>query len=181
MRTRLNADDMANDENYHYMDLAMEPVPAEELAVNDFAVCLLTMLGYVPRSRMARTRADIPLIICGEPWHAKTDVCIVDENDILFLVQEDKGHKERKDPEPQLIAAAIADQQHQTNACSRSGWYQYKVMVGHLGRFFASDVLQDSEELARAVERGRFPATPTISPVTRRLSLTRISCRTGFW
>ena len=72
--------------------------------MDDFAVYLLTMLGYVPRARMARTRADIPLTICGQQCHAKTDVCVVDHNDILLLVQEDK----RKDPEPQLIAEAIA-------------------------------------------------------------------------
>ena len=38
----------------------------------------------------------------------KTDVCVVDEEDILLLVQEDKRHKERKDPESPLIAVAIA-------------------------------------------------------------------------
>ncbi|KIL59137.1 hypothetical protein M378DRAFT_275214 [Amanita muscaria Koide BX008] len=105
------ADDMVDDANYkllRYMDLAMNPVPAEEFAVDDFAVHLLTLLGYVPRTRMARTRADIPLTICGQECHAKTDVCIVDSDDILLLVQEDKRHKEPKDPEPQLIAAAIA-------------------------------------------------------------------------
>lgn len=54
------ADDMVNDANYkllRYMDLAMDPVPTEEY----FAVHLLALLGYVPRTRMARTRADIPL------------------------------------------------------------------------------------------------------------------------
>jgi hypothetical protein len=54
---------------------------------------------------MTRTRADIPLILCGEQCQAKTDVCIVDEDDIILLVQEDK---EWKDPESQLIAVAIA-------------------------------------------------------------------------
>ncbi|KAH9989556.1 hypothetical protein BJV77DRAFT_1129662, partial [Russula vinacea] len=108
--TRLDADDMTNDSNYRfvrYMDLAMDPVPTEESAVDDFAVFLLTMLGYAPRPRMIRTRSDIPFTICGEQCHAKTDVCIVDGHDILLLVQEDKRHKERKDPEPQLIAEVI--------------------------------------------------------------------------
>ena len=119
--TSLNADDMTNDSNYkfvRYMDLAMDLVPAEESAVDDFAVYLLTMLGYVPRTRMARTRADIPLTICGQQCHAKTDVCVVDANDILLLVQEDKRHKERKNPEPLLIAEAIAA--FQTNNTRRT-------------------------------------------------------------
>jgi hypothetical protein len=39
---------MEDDTSYkflRYMDLAMDPVPAEEFAVDDFAVRLLTMLG----------------------------------------------------------------------------------------------------------------------------------------
>jgi hypothetical protein len=41
---------------------------------------------------VARTRMDLPLLICGESRHAKTDVCIIDrsQNNILLLVQEDK-------------------------------------------------------------------------------------------
>jgi hypothetical protein len=58
---RLDAADMTNDSHYklvRYMDLAMNPAPAEESAVDDFAVCLLTLLGYVPRTRMARGRTS---------------------------------------------------------------------------------------------------------------------------
>jgi hypothetical protein len=45
-----------------YMDLAMDPVPAEESAVVDFAVCLLTLLGYVPRTRITRTDPEPQLV-----------------------------------------------------------------------------------------------------------------------
>ncbi|KAF8343594.1 hypothetical protein F5887DRAFT_1283444 [Amanita rubescens] len=92
----------------HMMDLAMSPAPEEESAVDDFAVLLLRALGYTTRGRVLRTRKDIPLIICGEARHAKTDVCIIDQNEILLLVQEDKQHLDSSDPEPQLIAEAIA-------------------------------------------------------------------------
>ena len=43
----LTADDMVNYANYKllcYMDLAMDPVPAEESAVDDYAVHLLIVL-----------------------------------------------------------------------------------------------------------------------------------------
>jgi len=50
-------------------------------------------------------RTDIPLTICGEKSHAKTDICVVGADDILLLVRQDKGHK---DAEPQLIAEATA-------------------------------------------------------------------------
>ncbi|KAI0293287.1 hypothetical protein B0F90DRAFT_1643190, partial [Multifurca ochricompacta] len=89
-------------------DLAMSPAPAEESAVDDFAVLLLRALGYTPRGRVVRTRKEIPLIICGEARHAKMDVCIIDQNEIWLLDQEDKQHLDSSDPEPQLIAEAIA-------------------------------------------------------------------------
>ena len=60
--------------------------------MDDFAFELFKAIGYVRRERLARTRVDLPLLICGENRHVKTDVCIVDcsQNDIFLLVQEDK-------------------------------------------------------------------------------------------
>jgi hypothetical protein len=46
---RLMADKMVDDESYQvvrYMDLAMEPVPGEESAVDNFAMQLLRVMGY---------------------------------------------------------------------------------------------------------------------------------------
>lgn len=165
------ANDMANDANYkllRYMDLAMDPVPSEESAVDDFAVHLLTVLGYaVPRARMVRTRADIPLTICGQECHAKTDVCIVDSDDILLLVQEDKRHKEPKDPEPQLVAEAIAAFQttnyRRTHVLGQDP-IAYKVMPGITLRgtspiFYKIPI---TAQLAQSVALGIYPAAPTV-------------------
>jgi hypothetical protein len=110
-----SAENMIVDKNaelINLLDIAMVPTGPEESAVDDFAVELFKTLGYVRRNRVARTRKDIPLLICGEQRHAKTDVCIVDrsQNDILLLVQEDKrfGDEKITDAEAQLIAEAIA-------------------------------------------------------------------------
>jgi hypothetical protein len=93
------------------LDLAMIPEKGET-AVDDFAVELFKVLGYVRRERVARTRADLSLFICGEIRHAKTDVCIVDrsQNDILLLVQEDKRleHWVPINARAQLVAEAVA-------------------------------------------------------------------------
>lgn len=73
--------------------LNLAVIPEEgETAVDDFAVELFKVLGYVRRERVARTRADLPSFICGEIRQAKIDVCIVNrsQNDILLLVKEDK-------------------------------------------------------------------------------------------
>jgi len=110
---RLMADEMEDDESYQvvrYMDLAMDLVPGEESAVDDFAMQLLRVMGYAGRAlgRDLRSRKDIPLFICGEWRHTKTDVCVMDRDGYLLLVQEDKRHLEVVDPEPQLVAEAIA-------------------------------------------------------------------------
>jgi hypothetical protein len=92
------------------LDMAMTP-EIGETAVVDFAVVLFKVLGYSRRERVARTRVDIPFFICGEVRHAKTDVCLVDRNDIfLFVVQEDKRleNVEPINAGAQLVAEAVA-------------------------------------------------------------------------
>ncbi|KAK0468691.1 hypothetical protein IW261DRAFT_1553811 [Armillaria novae-zelandiae] len=105
----INADAGAMQQDLHaelitYLDLAMIPEQGET-AVDGFAVELFKILGYARRERVARTRVDLPLLICGENRHAKTDVCIVDssQNDILLLVQEDKSNARA-----QLVTGAVA-------------------------------------------------------------------------
>jgi hypothetical protein len=93
------------------LDLAMIPEWGET-AVDDFVVVLFRVLSYVRRERVARTRVDLPLFICGEIRDAKTDGCILDrsQNDILLLVQEYK-RLELRDPvnaRAQLVAEAVA-------------------------------------------------------------------------
>ena len=113
--TKFTADDMTSDSNYkfvRYMDLAMNP--AGESALDNFAVWLLTLLGYAPRTSMTRTSVDIPLNICGEQHYAKTNVCVVDGDDILLFVQENRRHKKQKDPEPRRGNRHISGQRCQT-------------------------------------------------------------------
>lgn len=110
----LDAEDMQQDRNaelINLVDLAMLRSSGDS-AVDDFAVELLKVTGYVRRNRVARTRWDLPLLICGEWRHAKTDVCVIDcqRNDILLLFQEDKRLEDREphDPNAQLVAGALA-------------------------------------------------------------------------
>jgi len=149
------------------MDLAMSPAPTEESAVDDFAVLLLRAIGYTRRDRVFRTRKDIPLLICGEARHAKTDVCIIDDDEVLLLVQEDKRHKENSDPESQLIAEAIAAfaanneiRQHTLALPPLSS----KVMAGITMKgtapiFYKINV---TTELVTSVGGGVYPDTPTV-------------------
>ncbi|KAF8336529.1 uncharacterized protein EI90DRAFT_3119778 [Cantharellus anzutake] len=76
----LDADTMQQDRNAELiglLDLAMIPDKGET-AVDDFAVELFKVLGYVRRQRLARTRVDLPLLICGgqqfEPVNARAQL-----------------------------------------------------------------------------------------------------------
>ena len=110
----LDADNMQEDRNAELiglLDLALIPDQGET-AVNDFTVELFKILGYVRRHRLARTRVDLPLLICGKERHAKTDVCIVDrsQNNILLLVQVDKRLQQLEPvtARAHLVAEAVA-------------------------------------------------------------------------
>ncbi|KIJ42713.1 hypothetical protein M422DRAFT_254159 [Sphaerobolus stellatus SS14] len=110
---KVAADEIEDEDSYQvdrYINLAIDPIPGEESAVNDSAMQLLRTMGYAGRAvgRDLRSRKDIPFLICGEWRLAKTDVCVMDRNEILLLVQEDKCHMELGDPYSQLIAEAIA-------------------------------------------------------------------------
>ena len=173
---RLTADEMVDDDSYHllrYMDLAMDPVPGEESAVDDFALQLLRLMGYAsrPLGRDLRTRKDIPLFICGEWRHAKTDVCVMDTNGYLLLVQEDKRHLEIVDAEFQLIAEAIAAVQSNNRTRNLLGLDPLDVkvmagitMTGTSPTFFKIPV---TFELTEAVRLGEYPAVPTVVAMHR--------------
>jgi hypothetical protein len=174
--TNLTADEMLDDESYQvvrYMDLAMNLVPGEESAVDDFAIQLLRTMGYEGRAmgRDLRSRKDIPLLICGEWRHANTDVCIISRDEILLLIQEDKRHLELGDPRPPLIAEAIAAVQYNNSAQDILGLSPLglKVMAGitMIGTYQTFFKIPVTPELIQAVQKGQYPATPTVVTMHR--------------
>ncbi|KAK0468586.1 hypothetical protein IW261DRAFT_1372952 [Armillaria novae-zelandiae] len=164
------AEDMVDEGNYtllRYMDLAMNPVPAQESAVDDFTIELLRTLGYARRPRVTRSRLDIPFFICGEQHHARTDVCIVDSTEILLLIQEDKRHMEEKDPEPQLIAEAIAAFQANNDKRTRilaQDPIAHKILPGIImtGTSPVFYKIPVTTELADSVSMGQYSPTRTV-------------------
>ncbi|KAI6120484.1 hypothetical protein EDD17DRAFT_1559939, partial [Pisolithus thermaeus] len=108
----LTADVTVNEDSYQvvrFMDLAMNLVPDDESAVVDFAVQLLHTMGYAGMAAGGDLRSckGIRLLIYGQWKNDEIGVCVMDGNEILLLVQEDKLHKQRGDPHAQLIAKAI--------------------------------------------------------------------------
>ncbi|KAF9508236.1 hypothetical protein BS47DRAFT_1417015 [Hydnum rufescens UP504] len=94
-----------------YLNITMVPQKGET-TVDNFAIKLFKVLGYVGQGRVAHTQVDLLLHICSENRHTKTNVCIVDcsQNDILLLVQEDKRFdaKQPVNAWAQLVAEAVA-------------------------------------------------------------------------
>ncbi|KAI9439134.1 hypothetical protein H4582DRAFT_1947116 [Lactarius indigo] len=150
---------------FFYLEPAMTVPPADGPIVDEFSACLLRLLGYddvVPDCYILG-RKDIPLFICGGYTNTKTDVCVVNQNtDILLVVQEAKNSL---DPEPQLIAQAIAAFQYNNGLLRRIGKQPIKkktipgiTMTGTMPMFYKITVTQD---LVDAVETAQYPQNPT--------------------
>jgi hypothetical protein len=163
--------DMANDlptyKFLRYLDLAMRPDEGQESAVDDFAAEILRMMQYESIGHIICLRKDIKLLMCGQETHAKTDVCVLDTNDILLLIQEDKSHINRSNAVPQLVAEAIAAFQH--NNLKRFTMLHKEpldtftfpciIMVGTYPVFYKITV---TNQLNRAVQSGMYPQNVTI-------------------
>ncbi|KAH8995326.1 hypothetical protein EDB92DRAFT_1970486 [Lactarius akahatsu] len=124
----------------HYLDLAMEPKIGQEAAVDNFAAELLKCLGYDDENRIVFIRHAIPFLICGENLVAQTDVCVMDDNEILLLLQEDKRLSNMIDPEPQNANLTCL------------------TMVGTTPIFYKITV---TASLSKAVQTGTYPETET--------------------
>ena len=164
--TRQDAADKRTKQLLHYLDLAMDPKIGQEAAVDNFAAELLRGLEYDDENRIVFIRHAIPFLICGENSVAQTDVCVMDDNEILLLLQEDKRLTSMKDPEPQVIAEAIA-------AFALNNWKRERdlnlplcnsimfpclTMVGTTPVFYKITI---TAALSRAVQTGSYPETET--------------------
>jgi hypothetical protein len=90
---------------------------------------------------MIFTWMDLPLHICGEQRHAKTDVCIMDvaQDCCLLLVQEDKrlGDREPINAHAQLVAEAVAAFNWSNAQREAAGHPPLADRVSHLNHFMS--------------------------------------------
>ena len=109
---RQHATDSKTRKLLHFLDLALDPRGGQEAAVDNFVAKLLEMLGYDGGDEgngIIFARHVFPLVICGISYSVQTSICVVDDDDkILLLVHVDERLSNLKDPEPQVIAEAIA-------------------------------------------------------------------------
>ncbi|KAH9047120.1 hypothetical protein EDB84DRAFT_1673734 [Lactarius hengduanensis] len=164
--TRQGAADKRTRQLLHYLDLATDPKTGQEAAVVNFAAELLKGLEYDDDNRIVFIRRAIPFLTCGEDSIAQIDVCIMDDNEILLLLQEDKILTSMKDPEPQVIAEAIAafalnnrkrERDLNLPPCN-SNMFPCITMAGTTPVFYKITV---TAALSKAVQTGTYPETET--------------------
>ncbi|KAH9172547.1 hypothetical protein EDB89DRAFT_2166483, partial [Lactarius sanguifluus] len=153
---------------FFYLEAAMKISTADEPILDEFPACLLRLLGYddIVADCYIYRQNDIPFFMCGGNTSATTDVCVRHRNTEIFLVvQVDKKFLEGVDPEPQLIAQAIAAFQYNNRLLLRIGKEPIRakaipgiVMLGTTPTFYKITVTQD---LVDAVEASQYPQNTT--------------------
>ena len=147
-----------------YLEFAAH-APYESL-IDEFSRQTLDLLGYSERGLTLYTRYNIPLTICGKNKNAQTDVCLMDGRTmILLILQEDKTVFNSSDPEPQVIAEAIAAYQYNNDKRQRRGMATLEemvfpciTMVGTHPTFYLVPV---TRALSDAITTGQYPPAPT--------------------
>ncbi|KAH9970010.1 hypothetical protein BGW80DRAFT_1562443 [Lactifluus volemus] len=160
--------DNVDESTFHYLtflDLATKA--AQKTWIDEFARQTLLILGFEERELVMITGLPIPLTICGDDRRtAQTDVCLLSrQSTILLIVQGDKTLFNGSDPEPQVIAEAIAAYRYNNMKRQTGGLPTLDTMiipcitmVGTRPTFYLVPV---SRALSTAVETGQYPETPT--------------------
>ncbi|KAF8514164.1 hypothetical protein JB92DRAFT_2789678 [Gautieria morchelliformis] len=140
----------------------------EEGHVDDFAVSLLTSLGYACQTRYVGIRKELPVTMCGELKLAKADVYVMDltKNTILLLVQANtRIYNQGRNSLAQLIAEAIAAFQFNNWQRNQAGLPMQEEMLipaiylrGSYPTFYLVPVTQ---QLSKAVVQGNHPSIET--------------------
>jgi len=163
-----------------YLDLASNNKEGQESMVDDFASRLLDALGYDSTARIIRTRHAIPFFTSGVRSVAQTDVCIMTRiGGLLLLLQEDKRLESSKDPEPQVVAEAIAafqENNRKRDLMDMSPLHSATIpcitMVGTFPTFYLVPVTKDLNDCVRLSQypHARTTVLKYIPGVPRRRS-----------
>lgn len=109
----LDATDVSDD-TYRFLTFLDLATKAGQTVIDDFALELLRIVSMEEGGLILGTHHTIPLSICGDLSKVpQTNTCLLDRRlTILFVLQEDKTIFSLSDPEPQLVADAIAAYQY---------------------------------------------------------------------
>lgn len=167
INSAVDADDVSDSTFQYLTHLDLATNTGQESLIDDFSRETLRILGFAERGLALSTRYTIPLTICGDNRQsAQTDVCLLDRRSmILLILQEDKTIFNSTQPEPQVIAEAIAAYQYNNEKRQTRGLpildamtIPCITMVGTRPTFYLVPVTQ---ALSNAVVTGQYPETPT--------------------
>lgn len=150
--------------------LATHASPVQQSAINNVARTVLEVMRFdeVGTCTCLRTCVDIPLAICGDnaQMTAMADICLVHINTIILLVVQEDRLLSSVDPEPQVIADAIAAFQRNNRKREEFGLEALQdmtilciTMIGTCPVFYKVPV---TKELSHSVAVGRYPRRPTV-------------------
>ncbi|OBZ65509.1 hypothetical protein A0H81_14462 [Grifola frondosa] len=146
---------------FHYLRDAIR-ASGEESAADDFAAFILRMFNYDEPDRVIHQQKKISFIMAGQGIDATTDLCLITFTDYLLLVQKDKQYVTSDDPEPQLIAEAIAAFYQNNLTRDRTGLPRLPstvfpgiTMIGTAPIFYRIPV---TEELLTVVATAAYPS-----------------------
>lgn len=150
-----------------YIDYASRANSDQESAIDDFMKEVLRVLEYEKRDFLLRSHHAIPLLISGDPDQtAQTDTCLSQGSSTILLVAKEETTFSFHDPEPKVIAAAIATFQYNNRTRAQLGQPELDSMTipcvvttGTRPIFYLVPVTQ---ELSTAVITAQYPISPTI-------------------
>ncbi|CAO3686677.1 unnamed protein product [Umbelopsis ramanniana] len=84
-------------------------VAHQKTAVDNFVLELLRIMKFTSSRRNAMVNNRLSLNMCHATTIAAIHVCILNDEDVLLLVEENKAYRSALNPDPKLIAEAIAE------------------------------------------------------------------------
>ena len=167
-----------NAQMVHLINLAMHPGPPAnenplESTVDDLSMILLRKLHLLSNVKIACSRQEIPLLICGESRRANPNICLRDRshNDIILLIQENKRFQVQPapiHPHAQIIAEAIAAFQYNNHWQQHGAFnaiFHYIPAISFVGTTPNFYKIRVTADLAHHVEHGTFPLQETLVSV----------------
>jgi hypothetical protein len=147
-----------------YLDLASRVDLGQESAVHDFTREILRVLGY-EKHALLLSRYAVPLLISCDPYQsAQTGICLTQgSSSILLVVQPTVSIR---DPDPQVVAIAIATFQCNNRTRARLGETELDSMtipcIATIGTRPIFYLVPVTRELSEAVVTAQYPHSSTI-------------------
>ncbi|KAG0705462.1 hypothetical protein DFH29DRAFT_278970 [Suillus ampliporus] len=160
---RQDAGDDETEKLLHYLELAEDPGVGQVAGVDNLVAKLFEKLEYDDNDRIIFIGRGLSFDIGGDTSSARTNVCVTGDDEMMILLVQTKKFQ---DPEPQVIAEAIAA--YADNNMTRTRWqlrphlpaitFPAIAMHGTYPIFYRITV---TAQLCDAVAAGMYPPTET--------------------